>query len=119
MSLQWAFHPAGETSHFGSDSLSISVSEVVGENGSGKSSILDMMVRVLNNVATALMGEKLQYAAAKHVHYIEHVYGSVLFVQNEELRRLDVKSRLVEMVGYYIHLSPFIGWLRIGNVTVS
>lgn len=83
-------------------SLSVNVSAIVGENGSGKSSILDMMVRVLNNAATALMGEKPQYAAAEHVHYIEYVYGSILFVQGNNLKRLNVKGRVVEVIPYNI-----------------
>ena len=77
---------------YDTESLSVNVSAIVGENGSGKSSILDMMVRVLNNAATALMGEKPQYAAAEHVHYIEYVYGSLLFVQGNDLKRLDVSK---------------------------
>ena len=87
---------------YDTESLSVNVSAIVGENGSGKSSILDMMVRVLNNAATALMGEKPQYAAAEHVHYIEYVYGSLLFVQGNDLKRLDVKGRVVEIIPYNI-----------------
>ena len=87
---------------YDTESLSVNVSAIVGENGSGKSSILDMMVRVLNNAATALMGEKPQYAAAEHVHYIEYVYGSILFVQGNNLKRLNVKGRVVEVIPYNI-----------------
>lgn len=87
---------------YDTDSLSVNVSAIVGENGSGKSSILDMMVRVLNNAATALMGETPQYAAAEHVHYIEYVYGSILFVQGNNLKRLNVKGRVVEIIPYNI-----------------
>lgn len=81
-------------------SMSVSVSAIVGENGSGKSSILDMIIRILNNTAAAVLGEKPQYAAAEHIHYIENVYGSILFIQGEELKRLNVEGRNIKLIKY-------------------
>lgn len=53
---------------YDTDSMCVSVSVIVGENGSGKSSILDMMVRMLNNAATAMIGEEPRYLDDQHVH---------------------------------------------------
>ena len=78
-----------------SEGQRISVSAIVGQNGTGKSTIVDMIIRVLNNMSAAILGEGFNYASAQHLHYIEHVYASLAVYLDHETKILTVKGREV------------------------
>lgn len=79
--------------YFISEGQRISVSAIVGQNGTGKSTIIDMIIRVLNNMSAAILGEDFNYASAQHLHYIEHVYASLAVYLDHETKILTVKGR--------------------------
>lgn len=79
--------------YFISEGQRISVSAIVGQNGTGKSTIIDMIIRVLNNMSAAILGEDFNYASAQHLHYIEHVYASLAVYLDHERKILTVKGR--------------------------
>ena len=85
---------------YGADNLAVGVCAIVGQNGSGKSTILDMVIRVLNNVAASLVGEDVLYSAAEHLHYIENVYGAILFLQDDNVYQLCVEGHNITLVEY-------------------
>lgn len=82
------------------DELCISVNAIVGANGSGKSSTVDMILRVLNNLAVAAMGETYNSPAAEHLYYIEDVYGTLVFKEGGYFYQIAVAGRSVKIGRY-------------------
>lgn len=78
--------------YFVSEGQRISVSAIVGQNGTGKSTVIDMIIRILNNMSAAILGEDFNYASAQHLHYIEHVYASLAVYLDHETKILTVKG---------------------------
>lgn len=83
--------------------LCVNVSAIVGENGSGKSSTVELMVRLINNLAAALMGEKYRNDVSEHLFYIENVYGCLVFQKENRYFRLCIEGRDVTLREYYLN----------------
>lgn len=70
----------------------ISINAIIGENGTGKSTLVDMIIRMLNNLSAAIFGENYIYSSAQHLHYIENVYASLAVFIDNEIKILTVKG---------------------------
>lgn len=86
-------------SFYDTDGMKVSVCAIVGKNGSGKSSTVDLLIRTINNLSAVLLGEKFNFAAAEHLHFIDHVYaelasriGNAIYVLEERGRRIALRK---------------------------
>lgn len=77
---------------YNSKQLTISVSAIVGKNGTGKSTIVDMMIRLLNNLSAAILSEEDVYPAAAHLHFIDAVYASLAVYIDDKIRIITCKG---------------------------
>lgn len=44
-----------------------------------KSSMVELLVRAINNLAAALLGEGYNFSAAEHLHFIDNVFADLCF----------------------------------------
>lgn len=80
--------------------LCVSINAIVGANGSGKSSTVDMILRILNNFSVAAMGETKNAPASEHLYFIENVYGSIVYQEGDIFYQLTVNGRSVKGATY-------------------
>ena len=95
--------------------LKISLCAVVGRNGAGKSSIVELLVRTINNLAAALLGEGYNFSAAEHLHFIDYVFadlcfqiGNVVYILEAHGRHIRLKLYRASVKHYYIYEAVFL-----------
>ena len=64
----------------------VSISAIVGENGMGKSSLLELMLRIVNNAAYAMRGG-LDKRNSYHPRYVRDVYATLTFEDMDDRGR--------------------------------
>ena len=86
---------------YDTDTLKVSVCAVVGKNGSGKSSMIDLLIRMINNLSAVLLGENFNFAAAEHLHFIDYVYAELAIRIGNVIYILEEQGRSIKLHKYY------------------
>lgn len=86
---------------YGSEKMLVNICAVVGKNGAGKSSFVDLLIRVVNNLSVAIIGEGYAYNSAEHLHFIDYLYAAVMVQIEGKFIEVRCQDRNI-VVRYYV-----------------
>lgn len=78
----------------------VQICAIVGQNGAGKSSIIEFMLRLINNFAAATIGELSSNPAADHLHYIDGIKGDLWYSLGKNVYRLGIENYHVTLIKF-------------------
>lgn len=90
--------------YYGEDGFStphVSFSAIVGENGAGKSSLIEFEIRLINNFSAIVFGEYAKVDGWPHLHFIDGVEGELYYLLKQNVYRLCVAGRDVKLSCYH------------------
>ena len=79
----------------------VSFSAIVGENGAGKSSLIEFEIRLINNFSAIVFGEYAKVDGGQHLHFIDGIEGELYYLLKQNVYRLCVAGRDVKLYCYY------------------
>lgn len=83
--------------HQVSDNIHVQVSAIVGQNGSGKSSIVEFVMRLINNFAAKTFGEWKHGESSERLHYIHGICGDLWYIVERKMYQLKIENSNVSL----------------------
>lgn len=94
----------------------VDVCAIVGANGCGKSSLIDIYIRLVNNLAAFVFGEDFLYPKAEHLHFINRLFAEAYVEIDNSIFCICCKNKKLDVIRFdykesekkYIRVKPDI-----------